>query len=77
MVHSDYNDFKAKILEAEQHLLRVLGFDFSQSQKNLTEAKSILVLIHQLRRIICRDIVPPITGQTIINTYNDLPFTGA
>ena len=31
----DYNELKPKVLEAEQHLLRILGFDFSQAQKNL------------------------------------------
>jgi hypothetical protein len=30
----DYNELKPKVLEAEQHLLRILGFDFSQAQKN-------------------------------------------
>ena len=48
--YPDYNTLKPQVLEAEQHLLRILGFDFGQAHKNSNEGKTILVLIHQLRR---------------------------
>lgn len=59
-------------MSAEQHLLRVIGFDFELAAKNTDELKTVLVLSHQLRCKLSFKIVPPMLAQVLVNTYNDI-----
>ena len=47
--YSDYMEYKGKMIEAEQVLLRIINFDFSQAYKNKEHLKVILLHIHHLR----------------------------
>ena len=63
-----YNDLKKKVLEAEQHLLRIIKFDFQESDVKSDNFKQLLALCDTLG-------TSNTVTQIAINTFNDLELT--